>query len=939
MAPSPLPRPAERPLPRVRSALRLGRAGTRRARARRARARRVGAAVVAAALLLALAACGGPGAPSPADLSVRPLQGPPGTALTVTGARFDPADAGALHVTLGDADAAYRIAADGSLSVAVPLYLGPDGWPKPPSDPQTLEVVRAGRTVGRSTEGVSVTPLARAPGTTAQVQDDLQRIADAYDALWSLVPAALPQEAPLRQAVANALAGLANGGDASLGAVLAGTSSLLGGDPGNADLADAVLASSGAADYLSAYADALAAAVGQAPVGAVRARAGATQDASSGLCDGGAEDLDLACEMQIYVVLDDFTQAFVKPTVTTYGNTVGLAAGALAIGTLEVPAAGIIGAILSVGDFVMEKMAPALFPSHLTQFDLEMLKTTIDVGEVTQSDIVVAAANTPPPITVSDVIQQALTLLGLRESEATTKFEKALEAAANFDIGLYMQLISDYEGKHPGTFPWASTGVAQMPAMSWGPLEVSTDRLVKLTSSDDSVLAPQQAQIEWKGAELGEANARVMPRGPGSKAKVLHDDALCPGCVYYGGAFGNDMPDDSTKVTVGDVALTATPADGTAPLATTLAWTGLTPQPDPYTCTLDFGDGTPAATIQDCANVTSVDHTYAHTSALVSGTHAFTAKLAIVGTSRVVSADVPVDWTFTATPTQGQPPLAVTFAWSGFDPALAPFSCTFDPGDGSAPQPIASCGASGSVTHTYQDSGSYAPGLAVTGGGVTTLHAAAVDATTTPACIDASTVGGWQGSVGFSYDGSGSGNGVSISVHRAASADVTFDTLSATGDTWAQWSGHVTGGSGSFDDLRATSTDTTEFVGTNLALGIAWELQVLTIERSGDTCRLSLTFEPLTDLSEIVNGGTYALQPIPIAELTLYEPLTGTGRQHGSTLLPIYDASTDEGNLFLTTGGQGGYGWDLELKQILGSAAAMGKASVTWDLSPLPPGP
>ena len=38
--------------------------------------------------------------------------------------------------------------------------------------------------------------------------------------------------------------------------------------------------------------------------------------AGGSLCNASGPDFDLACEMQIYVVLDDYTQAFVKPTVT-----------------------------------------------------------------------------------------------------------------------------------------------------------------------------------------------------------------------------------------------------------------------------------------------------------------------------------------------------------------------------------------------------------------------------------------------------------------------------------------------------------------------------------------------------------------------------------------------------------------------------------------------
>jgi hypothetical protein len=118
---------------------------------------------------------------------------------------------------------------------------------------------------------------------------------------------------------------------------------------------------------------------------------------------------------------------------------------------------------------------------------------------------------------------------------------------------------------------------------------------------------------------------------------------MCLGCSYGGAAFGNDMPDSTVHVVVGNVVLTATPGQGVAPLATTFAWTGLTPRAEPYTCVIDFGDGSTPATIADCATTTSQAHTYTVTSALTNSDGAFRATLSVVGTKKVAAARVSVD--------------------------------------------------------------------------------------------------------------------------------------------------------------------------------------------------------------------------------------------------------------------------------------------------------
>jgi len=75
-------------------------------------------------------------------------------------------------------------------------------------------------------------------------------------------------------------------------------------------------------------------------------------------------------------------------------------------------------------------------------------------------------------------------------------------------------------------------------------------------------------------------------------------------------------------------------------------------------------------------------------------------------------------------------PLDVTFAWSGFDPASTPLSCVFDPGDGTAPQTVATCGVAGSLSYRYTRAGSFSPGLAVSSGGHTTLKSVPITSAT-----------------------------------------------------------------------------------------------------------------------------------------------------------------------------------------------------------------
>ena len=860
--------------------------------------------------LLVLAACssGGPG--NPASLSITPMEGPPGTVLTITGLELSADDN--LEVWVGAEPALARLE-NGTISAAIPLFLGQAAWPEPPTEPQIVEVRRGAQVLGRSAGGVTVTELPRAPGSTQEVQEALAHIADAYEAMFARLPVASEAERPVREGVVAMLKGIVSEGENSLQAVLEGTAPVLKGVEADTALADAILASSGALAYVREYATALA-----------QAQQALSSQTLSPYCDGDGEDFALACKMQIYVVLDDYSRAFVKPTAKTYANTVGLAAGLLAMGTVTVPPAAIIGAILSVADLVMEKIAPALFPSKLSQFELDMPRPGIDIGETTVSRIRVSAVNAPPQITYLDIFEQVKALAGAKNITFSDKFHEVLKATAEFALDLYLRLIKAYEGMYPGTYPWATAGDIRIPEMSWGPVEVRSDRLVTLFSFDESTVRTLEQELEWQGVKFGEAKVRVMPRGPGERSKVLRDHVLCLGCVYVGGAFGLEMPESSVTVVVGELRLTATPDRGKAPLTTTFSWTGLTPQEEPLTCILDVGDGSTFYTIQDCANTTTQTHTYPYTSALQSISGTFEAELKVVGSERIATAEVRADWVFTASPATGEAPLDVTFTWGGFDPEGGAFSCRLEPGDGAPVQTIDDCLNTATASHRYTKQGSYTATLIVTGSLRQDFKSVPVTVTEESAsCEGIENVESWTGSASMSYSGYGQEESSSVSVERSADVSLLLGDRGEFGNSvW--WGIEVTRGYASINDIWTTSTRAYPITGSGSPR----------LRRDGGlylnktTCTFSFHMGVSVEAQNYWAGG---VAPSTVA----YMQLRSVELSGGASLqVYAYPTGFGDGSGFaLQRGAQYTEGYGDFLAQMIGEEN-LGTAAVTWSFTP-----
>lgn len=742
----------------------------------------VGAAAIAIAVLLWRTPGDGSTAPAkPVVLQFFPAEAAPGAPLQLTGASLEAGEP--FEVTIGGQPAAAQRLADGSVRALVPLYLGPDNWPVPPDTRQKIEILRDGKIIAASSDGLRVTELQRASGTTASVQRSLEKITDGYERIFESLPVQHENERTHRRAVVAVLRGLVSNGDRSLAAVLAGTSPLLEGEAPDVELMDALLVSSGAADYLEAYGEAMAAKPrATAPARTATTRVGGLL-AGTGLglagfslqaagnpasqpgawdaptvggglsfvprCRGQGKDFEIACLMQIQGVLTDFSQAFVKPTAETYANTVGLAISAVsAAGAAAIPAHIIISALLSVTSVVMDKVVPSLFPASLSMFEMEVGKTLIDVDETTKATITIAARNNPQTITFLDLLDIIKSVLG-PAVKFPNQYHDSLKNAFEYTLDMYL-----YVFKATGQTPSFEHGVFTMPAMTWGPTKVTSDDLVSFFSYEPTVVAAQEEELSWRGEDHGQATVRAMPRGAGDRSKVLQDHSMCPGCVWSGGAFGTEMLESSERIVVG-LEFDATPLRGHAPLDVRFRWKAI-PADDgqPMPCTLDFGDGSPAEHIADCLDTRSFTHTYPYTSRLEGETGgAYVATLSLDRSPIRSTAEVFPDWEFSASPGTGQAPVDARFSWDIPWPRdRKPPACEFDPGDGSERKRFDDCQATTRTEHTFERGGSFAPTLTIIHGGAKDTKTAPVSVAEEGTCDESLLKHkAWQGTVSYSY--------------------------------------------------------------------------------------------------------------------------------------------------------------------------------------------
>ena len=680
----------------------------------------------------------------PVALKLLPAEAAPGAPVVLDGLTVAAGDA--FEVWIEGRQAAAQRLADGRLLALVPVQLRPDGWPAAPAEAQTVEVRRNGRPIATSEGGLRIVELPRAPGTTEQVQRSLETITDGYERIFEALPVHEKSETAHRRAVIAMLRALVSEGDHSLAAVLAGTSPLLEGGPIDLELTDALLASSGAAAYLQAHAAAFEAPPATASTAAMPVAGsgfpmlmslpgGLQLPSMPGVpkCKESGKDVEIACLMQVHGLLTDFSQAFVKPTADAYATGVGLSMGAYGLNDDVVKIAGksvplhkVISALLSVANLVIEKIAPSLLPASLSRFELEVATPLIRTQETTSTRLMVEARNQPQTITLNDLVDLVKSIIGLPKIDQF--FQNKLFQVFDYAVDIYLAVLREFDAAMPGSTDALNPGMFTMPAMTWGPVAVTSDDLLELFSYDEQVLSTQEPELEWRGERPGQATVRVMPRGPGDRSKMLLDNTLCWGCAWSGGAFGTDMPESSKSIAV-DIELKASPQQGRPPLDVTFRWQ-LLPNEDsePIPCTLDFGDGLQPERIADCTETNAFEHTYLYTSRLESDTAgAYEPTIRLDGSKVESKTEVTTEWTFRGEPETGDAPLDAWFTWHIPWPSnrKAP-ACEFDSGDGSEKQRFDDCLVTTQADHRFERRGSFVPTLTLIDGGAKDTKATSV---------------------------------------------------------------------------------------------------------------------------------------------------------------------------------------------------------------------
>lgn len=682
----------------------------------------------------AIADAAAPHAPAePVRLKLSPAETSPGAPVLLDGLVIEANDI--VEVWIGSQPAVAERLPDGRLQALVPVQLGPDGWPVTPAQAQTVEVRRNGQAIATGEHGLRVTELQRAPGTTAQVQRSLETITLAYERIFDALPVHGESETAQRRAVIAMLRALVSEGDHSLAAVLAGTSPLLEGAPVDLELTDALLAASGAAAYLQARAavfDAPPAATGGTPVAAGAAfpmllsMQGFSLPSMPGVpkCRESGKDVEIACLMQVHGLLTIFSQEFVKPTADTYATGVGLSMGAYGLDADVVDIAGkavplhkVISALLSVTNLVIEKVAPSLLPASLSRFDLEVATPLIRNHETTSTRLMIEASNRPQTITLNDLVDLVKSVIGLPKIDQL--FQNKIFQVFDYAVDIYLAVLREFGAAMPATDA-LNPGVFTMPAMQWGPVEVTSNDLVSLFSFDESVLSSQEEELEWRGERPGQATVSIRARGSGDRSKMLIDNTLCWGCAWTGGAFGEDAPESSKSIAV-EIELKATPQQGHPPLDVEFTWR-LLPMEDgePLPCTLDFGDDSPPERITDCTETNSFEHTYLYTSRLEPETGgSYVPTLRLDGVKAESKSQVTTEWTFRGEPETGDAPLDAWFTWHIPWPSdrKAP-ACELDPGDGSEKLVFDDCLATTEAEHRFERRGSFVPMLTLIDGGI-----------------------------------------------------------------------------------------------------------------------------------------------------------------------------------------------------------------------------
>ena len=496
-------------------------------------------------LLVVLAGCGPTAAPatkpdaghSPdADTStaptitVAPDHGAPSTVVVIKGIVFaDPAKA-LVKVQMAGQNTTAKLRADGAVLAAIPLFLGNAGWPVPPAGRIDVVVFDGDKQLAEIKNVLAVDPLPKSPGAAKKLATSLEHLVAVTKAhIEAIFPATTDKDKALRAIGFQLLDAVLTTDANSLQAVLAGTAPVLHGQTDGLELLDAVLGAGGAAEQIDESAARIA------------ALAAGKTDMLAGMCQPGDDDVGLACEMQLAVI----AQLFSEQVISTTSNQFQLGLGTVLVG-LNVPAFGIASGVVGAVDFFLAKFVVGGLPTKVTGLTHSLAVGTLYPGQVITPHILLTATNDPPTISLQEIINQFLGFLGYAGAAADVQGLAVLaikEYCASV-LALTQNFISSYASANPGVL----LDTANLPLLTFGPVEVHDARLVKLVSLDTSLIdaATGISDLKWAASatKCGTASVYAVIRS-GSESTMLLSGS------YVGGAFGSDIvatPPESVEI-------------------------------------------------------------------------------------------------------------------------------------------------------------------------------------------------------------------------------------------------------------------------------------------------------------------------------------------------------------------------------------------------------
>lgn len=482
--------------------------------------------------ILASSCSDNPAAPGGSGgISFAPAAGPPGTVVKIRGFDSTVLETARLAITIGGHWAPAVVGETGEILTSIPLFLDANGGSVPPSEPVDLRVAQGEKVLFEVGEAITVTALSPAPGTTAELANQLVAIHSTLESISTLLAASPSAQSQYLTGHLAALDSLLTGaGPSSLPSSL----QALEADSTRLAVLDAVFAHTGILEGTRSTAALLADLLAQLQ--------GAMGGGGRALIDLDVSDSTLAWQMQLYVILQDFGEQVIGQSAQQWSEYVATVTGLIGI-AYSIPYVQVTSLVVHYLNFFINKIALGLFPADLHMIDLTLAQGVIEPGGVTNATIVLHARNVPPQMTVLDIVDEILTAMGAAGSPPQIQsFRDVLLGTFDYFLGIMRSAISAYAQAHP-ELSLNPDLFSLVPPLQWQATAADPVYLDCETYTS-TLIEPLVDALNWQALPDVGGEARIYVRPSTDRAAYFFPSVA--GYQYSAGAFGINMTQSPT---------------------------------------------------------------------------------------------------------------------------------------------------------------------------------------------------------------------------------------------------------------------------------------------------------------------------------------------------------------------------------------------------------